>query len=365
MLPSILLVIGVVGVFLGDPGRLAALSANLSATFPPLTSFFKEALAGFADGAVTYSVVGVVVLVWGASRFYQSLDDAMARIFESTRRRDPLQRGVFGILSVLLLGAGVGGVIAASHLVANLAADGIPGVALGASILSSTIGSGLVIVTVFSGGSRSCTASFRPPAGMADDRPAGDRRRYVHRDVHGALCGAHPPARGLPAGLRCVRGRIRRDDLAVIRQSGAPDRRRLGSPQGGPGRRAQGAESGSGGRVHVTTVHVTTEDPLCRPGRSPAERKISTRQEQQARTREFSGRRMANGAADRGSHIPWMSHVPQQGGSVVCDAPSHVAEGRRSSGREDHAASLGQGGEADDPAELGHGWHPIIPRGRT
>lgn len=152
ILPSILLVIGVVGVVLGDPGRLTALSANLSATFPPLASFFKEALAGFADGAVTYSVVGVVALVWGASRFYQSLDDAMARIFESTRRRDPLQRGVFGILSVLLLAAAVGGVIAASRLINNFVGDGIPGVALGASILTSTIGSGLVSVTAFSGG---------------------------------------------------------------------------------------------------------------------------------------------------------------------------------------------------------------------
>lgn len=141
-----------VGVLLGDPGRLTALSANLSATFPPLAGFFDQALAGFVKGAVTYSLVGLLALVWGASQFYQSLDDAMARIFESTRRRDPLRRGLFGVLSVLLLAAVVGGVIAASHLVANLAGTGPPIVAAGASLLSSGIGGWLASVVLFSGG---------------------------------------------------------------------------------------------------------------------------------------------------------------------------------------------------------------------
>ena len=79
ILPSILLIIAVVGVILGDPGRLAAMSTSLSMSFPPLAGFFKVALGGFADGAITYSVIGVVALIWGAGRFHQSLDDAMAR----------------------------------------------------------------------------------------------------------------------------------------------------------------------------------------------------------------------------------------------------------------------------------------------
>lgn len=152
ILPSILLIIAVGGVFLGDAGRLAAIAANLSASFPPLAGFFKEALQGFANGAVSYSVLGVIALVWGASRFFQSLDDAMARIFESTRRRDPLQRGLRGVLSVLLLAAAIGGVIVISHVAANVAGTGVPGVALGSELLSSSIGAALASIVVFSSG---------------------------------------------------------------------------------------------------------------------------------------------------------------------------------------------------------------------
>jgi membrane protein len=152
ILPSILLIIAVVGVILGDPGRLAALSASLSVSFPPLAGFFDVALGGFADGVVTYSLVGVIALVWGSSRFYQSLDDAMARIFESKRRRDPLERGLLGVLSVLLLAAVVGGLIVVSQLATNLGGSGIPGIALATDIFASTIGAGLASIVLLSVG---------------------------------------------------------------------------------------------------------------------------------------------------------------------------------------------------------------------
>lgn len=152
VLPSILLIVAIVGVLLGDPGRLAAIVTSLTVSFPPLAGFFKEALAGFAGGAVTFSVVGIVALVWGASRFYQSLDDAMARIFESEVRRDPFQRGVLGVLSVVLLAAIVGAVIAISHIATSVGADRVPGFDLGVGLLSSTIGALVVSVGLFSGG---------------------------------------------------------------------------------------------------------------------------------------------------------------------------------------------------------------------
>ncbi len=152
VLPSILLIVAIVGVLLGDPGRLAAIATSLTVSFPPLAGFLKEALAGFAGGAVTFSVVGVVALVWGASRFYQSLDDAMARIFESEVRRDPFQRGVLGVLSVLLLATVVGAVIAISHVATSIGADRVPGFDLGVALLSSTLGALVVSVGLFSGG---------------------------------------------------------------------------------------------------------------------------------------------------------------------------------------------------------------------
>ena len=152
ILPAILLVVAVVGVLLGDPARLAAVLASLSVSFPPLAGFFEVALGGFAHGAVTYSVVGVVALMWGASRFYQSLDDAMARIFGSRRRRDPLRRGLLGIGSVVLLAAVIGGLVLGSNLATTLGASRVPGVAIASSVLAAPIGAGLASVLLFIGG---------------------------------------------------------------------------------------------------------------------------------------------------------------------------------------------------------------------
>lgn len=151
ILPSILLIIAVVGVILGDPGRLADLSTSLSVSFPPLAGFFKVALGGFAEGVVTYSLVGVVALIWGASRFYQSLDDAMARIFESKRRRDPFERGLLGVLSVFLLAAVVGGIIVVSQLASKVGGIGPPALAVGSALFASSIGVGLGSILVLSG----------------------------------------------------------------------------------------------------------------------------------------------------------------------------------------------------------------------
>ncbi len=103
ILPAILLVIGVVGVVLGDTDRLNALTTSLAAAFPPMADFFTVALASFASGATTYSLIGLIFLAWGASRFYQSLDEALARIFQSTKRRGVLLRNILGILWVIVL----------------------------------------------------------------------------------------------------------------------------------------------------------------------------------------------------------------------------------------------------------------------
>ena len=153
ILPFILLLIAVIGVLLGDASRLAAVTASLSASFPPLAGFFDVALEGFARGAIAYSVVGVVALIWGASRFYQSLDDAMARIFESTRRRDPLQRGLLGVFSVFLLAAVIGALVVASSFATSVGGNGLRNIPLASALVSSTVGAGLASVLLFIGGS--------------------------------------------------------------------------------------------------------------------------------------------------------------------------------------------------------------------
>ncbi|MGZ8527404.1 MAG: YhjD/YihY/BrkB family envelope integrity protein, partial [Candidatus Limnocylindrales bacterium] len=109
VLPAILLVVSLLGLTLDDPLRLEQLVQVFAQQFPPLEEFFRQAFDQFRAGAVSFSVLGLVGLVWGSSRFYQSLDEAIARIFRGSRQRDPFQRGLRGVLSVgLLIGAVVG-----------------------------------------------------------------------------------------------------------------------------------------------------------------------------------------------------------------------------------------------------------------
>ena len=62
-------------------------------------------------------VLGFVALAWGASRLYDSLDNAIARIFEGSARRDPVERGIRGVLIVLIaVGLGMAGFVAVSLL---------------------------------------------------------------------------------------------------------------------------------------------------------------------------------------------------------------------------------------------------------
>jgi membrane protein len=147
-LPAILLLVSVLGLLLGDPARVDQLIAALADRFPPLEAFFRLALAEFDAGAASFSVIGFVGLVWGSSRFYQSLEDAIARIFQGDPRRDRIQRGLRGVLSVLLL---VGAVLAAGVLLqlAEEAGSGLPVVGRGSAIATSAIGSAAGTIALF------------------------------------------------------------------------------------------------------------------------------------------------------------------------------------------------------------------------
>lgn len=148
-LPTILLLISLVGLFLNDSAQLEVLIQALTERFPPLEEFFRVALAQFNAGALSFSVVGLIGLVWGSSRFYQSLDDAIARIFQGSPRRDPFQRGLRGVLSVVLL---IGAVLAAvylAQLVEDLGSD-LPALGPALGMATSTLRSAVGSIVVFS-----------------------------------------------------------------------------------------------------------------------------------------------------------------------------------------------------------------------
>jgi membrane protein len=148
ILPAILLLVGILGLILNDSARLDALVRDFTARFPPLEEFFRQALSQFGAGAVSFSVLGLVGLVWGSSRFYQSLDDAIARIFQGSRRRDPIQRGVRGVLSVLLLFGAVLLVVFLGNAVNGIHTD-VPVIDDAIRVLTSTLGSGLGTIIIF------------------------------------------------------------------------------------------------------------------------------------------------------------------------------------------------------------------------
>lgn len=150
VLPAILLVVSLLGLFLDDPIRLERTVQAFARQFPPLEEFFRQAFDQFRAGAVSFSVIGLVGLVWGSSRFYQSLDEAIARIFRGSRRRDPFQRGLRGVLSVGLLIGAVLVAVVLGQLVDDVQVD-LPGASPLVEILTSTLGSIVGTTAIFAG----------------------------------------------------------------------------------------------------------------------------------------------------------------------------------------------------------------------
>lgn len=148
VLPAILLIVSLLGLYLDDPLRLEQLVQAFARQFPPLEEFFRQALDQFRAGAVSFSVLGAIGLVWGSSRFYQSLDEAIARIFRGSRERDPIQRGLRGILSVGLLVGAVVGAVGFSQVVNDVRVD-VPGSSGVLDLLSSSVGSIIGTILIF------------------------------------------------------------------------------------------------------------------------------------------------------------------------------------------------------------------------
>jgi membrane protein len=78
-----------------------------------------------AAGATEVSIVGLVTLTWGASRFARALDTSFGRVFNRTPRRGIVRRSLVGVASVVVL------------IVAVV-------VALGLASIASVVTSGLV-----------------------------------------------------------------------------------------------------------------------------------------------------------------------------------------------------------------------------
>ena len=103
LLPSLLLLTGILGLLVDDPDRRRAIVEGIGDSLPPLRGFLQDSLQQITAGAAGAGGIGLLGLAWGASRFYGSLDDAVGRIFRRAPKRGVVARTLRGILSVLLL----------------------------------------------------------------------------------------------------------------------------------------------------------------------------------------------------------------------------------------------------------------------
>jgi membrane protein len=103
LLPSLLLLSGILGLLVDDPERRLAIIAGIGDSLPPLRGLVEASIESMADGAVGFGTIGLIGFAWGASRFYGSLDDAVARIFTDAPKRGLVARTIRGIVLVVLL----------------------------------------------------------------------------------------------------------------------------------------------------------------------------------------------------------------------------------------------------------------------
>ncbi len=151
LLPGLLLVLSVFGLFVKDPAIQDQLVTAIGTAFPPLEPFARTALQQVSAGAIPGGLLAFVGLLWGSSRFYSALDYAMSRIFAQEKNRDEIRRTLRGLLLATLLVALPVAIVfagvAAQGLLDRLPDSGLSGTIAGIVLqLATPIGSILVFV---------------------------------------------------------------------------------------------------------------------------------------------------------------------------------------------------------------------------
>ena len=104
LVPTIVLVVGIAGLAIREPADRAAVAGVLAAVFPPLREVLDAVLRDAVSAAGPVTAVGAVVLLWGASRFVISFEDALARVMGTAHRRGYLVKNAtaFGAVALLI-----------------------------------------------------------------------------------------------------------------------------------------------------------------------------------------------------------------------------------------------------------------------
>ena len=127
IVPAVLLLAGVVGLFVADAAERAKFVDVLVGVVPPLKDLIQIVLDEAARDAAPVSIIGAVVLLWGTSRFAVAFQDALARVMGGSSERGLLARNLGALGAVALLIAA----IIASTLLSGVLAFLEAGVAAG------------------------------------------------------------------------------------------------------------------------------------------------------------------------------------------------------------------------------------------
>lgn len=118
IVPAVLLIAGVVGLFVADPAARLALIETVVDVLPPMRGLIEVVLTEAARDAGPVSILGAVALIWGTSRFVVAFLDAIARVMSGDRRRGLLASNLLALGSVVLM---IGAILLSSVLSGLLA----------------------------------------------------------------------------------------------------------------------------------------------------------------------------------------------------------------------------------------------------
>ncbi len=100
LLPGMVLVLSIFAIVISDAALRERIVSVIAEAVPPLEDVVRTAFEQVSAGAVPTGIVAFIGLLWGASRFYASLDYAFTRVFHSSRPRNEIQRTLRGVLLV-------------------------------------------------------------------------------------------------------------------------------------------------------------------------------------------------------------------------------------------------------------------------
>ncbi|HEY8167557.1 MAG TPA: YihY/virulence factor BrkB family protein [Candidatus Limnocylindrales bacterium] len=103
LLSGLILVAGLIGWLIDDPATRAAAIDAVAGLVPGLEPIVEAGLESLVEERGTLSIVGLVGAAFGASIFYDALDQSMNRLMPGGGQRNPIVRRLLGMAGIVML----------------------------------------------------------------------------------------------------------------------------------------------------------------------------------------------------------------------------------------------------------------------